>query len=786
MNTLNRQQSILLKAVLASLLSLGLFCWGIYQIRHQETRHIELEMKDTAWHYASQFDGYLHDITRVAAATAAYTQGHSDISEPQIYNHLRINVAQTPAIYGAAMAFEPNQYHSKPLFSPYVYRSGKGLQQMDIGSVEDGYDYTDAQWAWWHAPRTANTALWSEPYFDEGAGNVLMATYSVPFHRAGKFWGVTTVDVALDSLQSAMNKEREQDLPFIVLNRAGQYVFHPDADKIMQGSLLEDATQQKNADLKKLWQRMRASDTGVMRVSNWDENKDHWLMFAPIASTDWMFASWVPESDAMFASSPGLKRMTYFFTVALLLVLSGIAYLTWQSLQKIPQKFAPTAHVEDEHILLRRVKIGYILSLLLFLLFALVWFFVVKQAPVNNLAIAAGHKGSESYDIAEAIADIAHKYHPDINIEVLETDGSGQNMHLVEEGLVQLATVQADTDMAADARLIAELYPDAFQLLVRADSDIYSVADLKDHRIALPTKGSGQYKTFWYLANHFGLTESDIDHKSMSSDAADFAILEGAVDAVFRVRAPGTASILKLIEAGDMRLIPIIQAEALQLEQPALESGIVPIGSYRGFPALPDTDLPTAVVQRLLISNKSLDDELVNRITSILFERRRDMVSMIPLAGFISAPDADEAFLPIHTGAQLFYDREEPSFLHENAEPIALILSVAALIFSSLLKLFSNRKKELVDGYNHDLLALCQKARESTRREQLFQIKNDLLDIFNDAVVAEADGMITQEAFELFAFTWKAVNEAVRDRLQIDLMHNAAQAPTNKGKSHGA
>ena len=243
-------------------------------------------------------------------------------------------------------------------------------------------------------------------------------------------------------------------------------------------------------------------------------------MFAPIASTDWIFASWVPESDAMFASSLGLKRMAYFFIVALLLVLSGIVYLAWQSLQKTPEQLASAGQSNDGNGMLRQVKIGYILSLLLFLLFALVWFFVVKQAPVNNLAIAAGHKGSESYDIAEAIADITHKFHPDINIEVLETDGSSQNMHLVEEGLVQLATVQADTDMAADARLIAELYPDAFQLLVRADSDIYSVADLKGHRIALPTKGSGQYKTFWYLANHFGLTESDLDHKSMSSSAA--------------------------------------------------------------------------------------------------------------------------------------------------------------------------------------------------------------------------------------------------------------------------
>ena len=166
MNIRNRKQSILLKAVFASLVSLALFFWGMHQVRYQETHHIELEMKDAAWHYASQFDGYLHDIMQVAATTAVYAEVHSDISEPQIYNHLRINVAQTPAIYGAAMAFEPNQYHSKPLFSPFVYRNDKGLQQIDIGDAPKMVmTILIRSGQWWHAPRTANAALLERTLF---------------------------------------------------------------------------------------------------------------------------------------------------------------------------------------------------------------------------------------------------------------------------------------------------------------------------------------------------------------------------------------------------------------------------------------------------------------------------------------------------------------------------------------------------------------------------------------------------------------------------------------------
>ena len=36
----------------------------------------------------------------------------------------------------------------------------------------------DGKWEWFTAPRAAKAAVWTEPYFDEGAGNVTMCTYS--------------------------------------------------------------------------------------------------------------------------------------------------------------------------------------------------------------------------------------------------------------------------------------------------------------------------------------------------------------------------------------------------------------------------------------------------------------------------------------------------------------------------------------------------------------------------------------------------------------------------------
>ena len=67
---------------------------------------------------------------------------------------------------------------------------------MQLGNPE--YDYF--HWEWYARPKKENHAIWTEPYFDEGGGNTIMTTYSVPFRREGRFWGIATIDIAMSQL----------------------------------------------------------------------------------------------------------------------------------------------------------------------------------------------------------------------------------------------------------------------------------------------------------------------------------------------------------------------------------------------------------------------------------------------------------------------------------------------------------------------------------------------------------------------------------------------------------
>jgi len=404
-----------------------------------------------------------------------------------------------------------------------------------------------------------------------------------------------------------------------------------------------------------------------------------------------------------------------------------------------------------------------------------------------SLRIAAGQRSGQAFQLIKAIQAVSRRHHPEIKIEVFETRGSLQNARLLERGAVDLATTRSDLVLGNRAHLVAELYSDAFQLIVRRDSGIRRIKDLIGKRIALPPEKSGAYESFWFVAAHYDLQPSDIEVYPGTQATTDWLLINGDVDALFRVRAPGDASIDKLIHKADAQVIAIPQASALQLKQPALESGLIPQGSYRGRPPVPEEDIKTVAVKQMLLVRKALPDAAVSKLTSVLFEHRRELIDLIPLAGSIAIPDRSTGtFLPIHPGAEAYYDRNDPSFLQENAEPIALFVSVLFILTSAYLQLSTRRRRRVLDAYNQELLALAKKARSARSFKTIDNCNTQLSLFVNRIVEAAGEGRINTQEFTLFNFTYEAVEDAIRDRelqlerLTLDEKTDTAGGVTNR------
>ena len=388
---------------------------------------------------------------------------------------------------------------------------------------------------------------------------------------------------------------------------------------------------------------------------------------------------------------------------------------------------------------------------------------------VTYLSIAAGPHRSESFELATAIARVFEARYPNIDVEIYETQGSGENLRLLEEGRVDLATLQADSRVSHDVRALATLYHDAYQLIVRESSGTDTVADLAGQRIAIPPRDSGQDESFWFVVNHYGIGQDDVIALPMSDEAANFAMRQGQVDAVFRVRAPGNALVSELIQhRGDIELIPIDQPGALALGNPTIGPGLIPRGSYRGSPPAPPEDLVTAVLSRLLVAREGLDENLVYDMTRMLFEQRSALVAESHLAGLIRSLGNETGIaIPMHAGARRYYDREKPSVFQENSRMLAALLYVVAILTSAFLALRGRVKRSRhirMKDYNLELMSIAEAVEQAQPDADLQDHKTRLVRILRE-VVRDLDAeRVTQEEFDHFSFTWQAVDTLVRDR----------------------
>ena len=408
----------------------------------------------------------------------------------------------------------------------------------------------------------------------------------------------------------------------------------------------------------------------------------------------------------------------------------------------------------------------YIVFALIFSMgLGLLWFFQ-NLNKTYHLSIAASKPGSETYQLIQAAADVVAKQNKNITIELIPSLGSSQNLKLLKAKQVQMAAVQADSQLISEARLVANLFPDVFQLVTRENSSINRISDLKGKTLALPSTSSGQYKSFWFLMDHYKLSEGDFDFQSMSSSAANFALEQGTVDAIFRVRPPGSKKIQKLVDKLPLRIIEIDQAQSMSLKSPSINQGLIPKGAYQGSPPIPEKDIKTASVQRLLVAHEDLEDEVVNQFIRVLFEQRKELLEKTTLSNYVQAPDREKGTsIPMHAGALQYYDRNEPSFLQEQAEPMALMITLLAVLLSGISRIAKRRQKTLLQAYNEELGTILKSAEHLTDEDQLQAMADHLNDVFKKIAKDRTKGKLTAEDFDFIAFTWQMARDEVNESL---------------------
>lgn len=136
-----------------------------------------------------------------------------------------------------------------------------------------------------------------------------------------------------------------------------------------------------------------------------------------------------------------------------------------------------------------------------------------RSGPEARVRLAAGERGGLYLAFAQLLAGQLHARYPHIQVEVLPTEGSIENLARIRSGEVDMALALADVaerDLVTGAgatapQAVARVYENYLQVLVRDSAAAQRLSDLQGGRVSIGPGGSGAAVTSEVLFDAAGL-----------------------------------------------------------------------------------------------------------------------------------------------------------------------------------------------------------------------------------------------------------------------------------------
>lgn len=305
--------------------------------------NVEKNAANLARATVNRIDAVLLAVQKVPAGLAQFLENGS-WEGGDLVTLVRALVENNPEIYGAAIAFEPHAYSpNSRAFAPYVYRKNGQLKFAYIP-----YDYFT--WDWYQIPKELNRPVWTEPYYDEGAGQAVMTTFSVPFYRLvmGEkvFMGVVTADVSLSWLQQIVASIKVARTGYgFLLSKNGTYITHPNPELMMNETIFNVAEARGDRAMRELGRKMIGGGSGFTDYKSALTGKDCWMVYSPVAANGWSLAVLFPR-DELMEDIGRLNRIVVLLSLAgFALVLIVIVLIAGTITRPLRVLSAATEHV---------------------------------------------------------------------------------------------------------------------------------------------------------------------------------------------------------------------------------------------------------------------------------------------------------------------------------------------------------------------------------------------------------------------------------------------------------
>ena len=293
-------------------------------------------------------------------------------------------------------------------------------------------------------------------------------------------------------------------------------------------------------------------------------------------------------------------------------------------------------------------------------------FVPLARAQVHQYIMGTGPTGGTYYPLGAAISKVASQYAEGINITVRSTGGITENCRLMGTNKLEFGLLSGGIAKYAyegkemfskpysNIRGIGFIYLDVIQWIVMADSDIYSLEDMKGKRVGPGPAGSGGESTAKLLFEAAGMSYKDFTATMLPHAQAADRFRDRQLDTLQMFVAVPQATIIDLSTMHKIRLVEIKGdlRKRFQEKYPFYISVTIPAGSYKGI----DKDVETIGDVSSLYVREDIPADDVYKVTKAIYEHAEEIGQIHPVGKQIKLKDATKGIpIPFHEGAIRYF-----------------------------------------------------------------------------------------------------------------------------------
>jgi TRAP transporter TAXI family solute receptor len=279
---------------------------------------------------------------------------------------------------------------------------------------------------------------------------------------------------------------------------------------------------------------------------------------------------------------------------------------------------------------------------------------LLQRTPPRRIVLATGQSGG----VFDTFGGEYQKRlgHLGLQVEIVQTNGSVDNLHRLLQQKVDLAFVQGGTyplvdDEEQNLRGLAAVYYEPLWIFYRSEKPLAHLGDFKGKIISVGPKHSGTEALALAMLKVHGVNEDNGHFLNKHLVEAHKALQEGTIDVLLAVSSYKDKTIQEMLRAKDLHMWNFRREAAYcrtfpYLTPVKLSEGILDLGLN-----IPSEDRTLLAPSALLISRADLDPKVVEQILKVAQAIHSPGSLIDPPLKF---PSLDSLDVPVHEAAETY------------------------------------------------------------------------------------------------------------------------------------